>query len=291
MIALHRPKELLTLLHALNKRPSKRLSQNFLIDKNILNKIVQAAGEVSDTVVLEIGPGPGALTQLLLDENAHVVAVEKDTVFANHLQKTFASCNLKIFAQDILDFPLKEQIQSLMKDYGKKIKVIANIPYQISSSILIHLLPLHEYITSITLLVQKEFAERVCARSQTKDYGALTLYTSLYGQARFMGKVSKHCFYPSPKIDSAILHIDLLPPQHDNPLFFEQISRKAFQQRRKQLTSSLSPLFSADIIRNALNTLQLSETARPEELDFNAFSSLVSLLLTLSSSDNKKYTA
>jgi len=253
--------ELLEFLRSLGVEPKKGLSQNFLIDGNIVHKIVaQADIQVGDHV-LEIGPGPGALTEALVLKGAHVFAVEKDVIYAEAL-KRFSL--VEVFAQDIRDFDF-----SLLPS---RTKVVANLPYHLTAPILTLLAPHHELFTSLTLMVQEEVARRITAQPHSKEYGSLTVFLNFYSTPRYAFKVSRHCFYPQPNVDSAIVSLNLKqPPAVDAEAFFTFV-RTAFQHRRKMLTTtlghSLGPL---------LTQLGVNPKARPEELSLETFLDLFRL--------------
>jgi 16S rRNA (adenine1518-N6/adenine1519-N6)-dimethyltransferase len=247
--------QLLDFLRTLGVEPKKGLSQNFLIDGNILKKIVAEAKVQAGDSILEIGPGPGALTEALLAQGAIVYAVEKDRVYAEAL-KRFA--NVQVFAQDIREFDF-----SLLPN---GIKVVANLPYHLTAPILTLLAPQHSRFTTLTLMVQEEVARRIAACPRTKEYGALTVFLNFYSAPHYAFKVSKHCFYPQPKVDSAVITLVLKkPPSVDREAFFSFV-RMAFQHRRKMLKTTLGrdlgPL---------LEQLGENPQARPEDLSLDIF--------------------
>lgn len=222
--------ELIPFLQRLDVRPRKRLSQNFLIDPNICRKIVQTADVKPGDSVLEIGSGPGALTQELLAAGAHVFAVEIDRIFARELNRfQTADERLKVFETDFLEFPM-ERLPS-------PIKVVANLPYHITSPILEKLCA-HPFI-SLTLMVQKELADRIGSRPGTKEYSSFTIFLQFYSQLHSTFSVSASCFYPRPKVDSTVIRLDAKTPPPVDPAKFFPIVRKAFTQRRKMIRTSL----------------------------------------------------
>lgn len=263
---IYKPKELRAFLDALDAFPKKRLSQNFLIDGNIVRKIVDEAGIVSGDYVLEIGPGPGALTEEMIERGATVLAVEKDPIFAAELQRFDPSGNnLKVICDDILHVDLPESKQ--------KIKLIGNLPYHITTPILAKFLSKSsDRISSLTFMVQEEVAQRVVAKPKTSDYSSLTVFLNFYAHVKYAFKVTRNCFYPSPTVDSAI--ISLLPREIpfdvDQEKFFE-LTRKAFQMRRKTLKKSLKELYSDENILHALDINDLTVFTRPEELSIEQF--------------------
>ncbi len=267
-MSVFRPSELRQFLDSLGVRARKSLSQNFLIDGNILRKIVSAAGVTSDDLVIEIGPGPGALTEFLLQTGARVVAIEKDRVFANALQRLdHGNGQLRIFEADALDFDL-----SPILGLSSSIKVVANLPYQLTSPLLGKLVPLGPSVKSLTLMVQKEVAERITARAGTEDYSSLSIFVELYAEAQLMFTVEPTCFYPRPKVRSAVVHLDLhRPPADLDAASFIRFIRTAFGKRRKTLRSSLRSLFPREAISAALQAQRLGEDARPETLSLDQF--------------------
>lgn len=272
-MALYKPSELHQFLNEMGIKPKKGLSQNFLIDGNILKKMVNAADLQEGDTVIEIGPGPGVLTEALLDQGASVIAIEKDEKLASHLER-FQNGKLQILVDDFQNI----HFNRLLKDQ-EKVKVIANIPYNLTGLILQELLPKRDYIKTIHLMVQKEVAQRCTADVKTKDYSSFTLFTNYHSNAKFLFTVPKTCFYPKPKVDSAILELKLKEPPVDAPyeeLF--KLIRSAFQMRRKMLRASLKTIASPTVIEESLEKLGLPKSARPQELTLTDFSSLFHIL-------------
>jgi len=263
---LYKPSELRTFLDSLNIRPKKGLSQNFLIDGNIIRKIVDAAQLEKEDVVLEIGPGPGALTEMLLEKGVHVVAVEKDKILANALERLREpDKRLDVFCEDILEFPL-EKLKEFLKE-GQKVKVIANLPYHVTTPILAHLISHHTLFSRLIIMVQDEVARRFIALPKTSDYSSLTIFLHFFSQPKYLFMVSEQCFYPVPKVKSAVVALDLKEPcdVSDREKFFLTV-RTAFMHRRKMLRASLRDLYGSEHIVKALESLQYNPQARPEEL-------------------------
>lgn len=215
---------------------------------------------------MEIGPGPGALTEALLNQGAEVIAIEKDKLFASALH---FEGHLKVIEADILTCDLKEILG------GRRAKVVANLPYQITTPILQKLLPMHNYFTTLTLMVQKEYGERMVAPVGSSAYSSLTLFVRYYAMASLCFLVSPASFYPRPKVESCVVHLQLHthPPKVPEEHFFS-ITRRAFQQRRKMLRSSLAELFTPSKVEDLLEQLGLSRQARPEQLSFEQFERL-----------------
>lgn len=269
---MYRPTDLRRFLTSMGIQPKKGLSQNFLIDGNIIRKIVTTADIHANDIVLEIGPGPGALTEALLDANATVIAVEKDKMLAQALERLQKdNRKLAIYCDDIMDFPLEKELLPHI-DKGKKIKVVANLPYHLTTPILTMLIPRYDLISSLTVMMQEEVAKRITAQPGNKDYGSISIFLQYYSSPHYAFTISHHCFYPQPKIDSAVVTFTLEQPPKDideNSLF--QITRTAFEQRRKMLKNSLKDLYSHDAISNALQKIGCNPQARPEELSLEQY--------------------
>lgn len=260
---IYRPSELRAWMEQLSHRPRKMLSQNFLIDRNILRKILHTSDIQMGDYVVEIGSGPGALTEALLERGAEVIAIEKDTLFATQLKRLPGK--LTIYEADILSFPLEEALQ------GRRAKVVANLPYQITTPILQKLLPMYDCFSSLTLMVQREFGERLFAKKNTHSYSSLTLFAHYYANVQCGFLVKPTSFYPCPSVDSCVVHLQL--EKRHSPVSAEQffsITRRAFQQRRKMLRVSLKEQFLSEV-ESALISMGLSPTVRPEELSFEEF--------------------
>ncbi len=277
---IYKPSELRVFLDQLGIAPKKGLSQNFLIDGNIIRKIVAVSEVHPDDTILEVGPGPGSLTQALLDTGARVVAVEKDTVLAQALERLQTPAEqLKVFCHDILTFPLHEEIPRFMRE-ERKAKVIANLPYHLTTPILTQLSPLRELFTSLTVMVQEEVARRLTAQPGTSDYSSLTIFLRFYTHPHYAFTVSRNCFYPAPKVNSAVVVLKLREPPltgKDVETFFE-LTRTAFEQRRKMLRASLKGLFPPQTIEKALEEIGQNPLARPETLSLEQFLQLHALL-------------
>ncbi|MCK4934700.1 MAG: ribosomal RNA small subunit methyltransferase A, partial [Simkaniaceae bacterium] len=199
---LYRPSSLLAFLSENTVYPKKHLSQNFLIDGNIIKKIILAAAVKPNDLIVEIGPGPGVLTEALLQKGATVIAIEKDTLFANKLHRLAEDrSKLTVYSQDILTFPLEETL----KNYpDKQVKVISNLPYHLTSPIIEKLIPLYQIISTLTLMVQKEVGKRCTAEVNSKNYSSFPLFLQYYSTPKYLFSVSASCFLPKPKVDSAI---------------------------------------------------------------------------------------
>ena len=274
---MHKPSDLHAFLREQGIHAKKGLSQNFLIDGNIVQKIVNTAEISEGDLVLEIGPGPGALTQALLKRGAIVFAVEMDPNFASELNRLQTEDNkLEVYCDDILEFPLLEFLQR----QTKKIKVVANLPYHITTPILTRFLPLHQHVESLTIMVQKEFADRMRAEKNTPEYSSFTLFLQFYATVLKNFTISPNCFYPKPKVHSSVVHCKLHTPllEKDKTEAFFQMTRTAFGKRRKMLRSSLKDLYTPDDIEKVLTAIGHPPTARPEELGIEEFIAVLNAL-------------
>ncbi|MCI9626672.1 MAG: 16S rRNA (adenine(1518)-N(6)/adenine(1519)-N(6))-dimethyltransferase RsmA [Clostridia bacterium] len=264
------------------KQFAKSLGQNFLTDAGVLDAIVEGSGIGAQTDVLEIGPGIGVLTARLCRSARRVVAVELDEKLLPVLDETLAEFrNVEIVQGDIL----KTDIGALVQEHfgGNMVQVAANLPYYITSPILMRLIEAREWISSITVMVQKEVAERIAAPPGGKDYGVLSVAVQYYGSVELLTEVPPESFLPPPKVSSAVIRIHLLPQpsvRTDETLFFK-IVKASFAQRRKTLVNSLSAgmsCYGKDVIRAALEQIGLPETVRAERLSLEEFAKLTNLL-------------
>lgn len=273
---IYKPAELHAFLDSLGISPQRRLSQNFLIDGNVIRKIIAAAEVSPGDVVLEIGPGPGGLTEVILDAGAHVCAVEKDRVLAEALKRLDGP--LDVFCEDILQFPIEKELAPLLAG-GKKAKVIANLPYHLTTPILAHLMSLGHLFSSIVVMVQEEVARRFVALPSTPEYSSFTLHLNFYSKPSYAFTVSNNCFYPKPKVDSAVVKFELrAPPEVSDRQAFFLMTRTAFAQRRKMLRRSLKELCGSERVEKGLKGLSLNAQSRPEELSLEQFLGLFEAL-------------
>jgi 16S rRNA (adenine1518-N6/adenine1519-N6)-dimethyltransferase len=276
---IYKPSELHQFLNELGVHPKKGLSQNFLIDGNILRKIVTAAEVTPGDLILEVGPGPGSLTEELLNSGASVIAVEKDPVFAQALTRLKTNEHLlNITCADILEFPIDSTLRARLPK-GKKAKVIANLPYHLTTPIIALLVEKRELFSTLVLMVQEEVARRFVAKPKTSEYSSFTVFLNFFSNPHYAFTVNRHCFYPSPKVNSAVVVLELKePPQLANQEGFFILTRTAFQQRRKMLRGSLKDLYPSQKIEEALQQLGHPASARPEELSLDDFIKLFTLL-------------
>lgn len=258
----------------------KKFGQNFLIDEGIVNKIVREAGVTKDDFVLEIGPGIGTMTQLLCEQAGGVAAVEIDTNLIPILKETLAEYdNVTIINEDILKVDIKKLAEE--KNGGKPIKVVANLPYYITTPIIMGLFESNVPIDSITVMVQKEVADRMQVGPGTKDYGALSLAVQYYSKPQVVINVPPECFIPRPNVGSAVIRLTRYkePPVkvRDEKLMFKLI-RASFNQRRKTLANGLnnSPEinFSKEEITAAIESLHKGLSIRGEALTLSEFAAL-----------------
>ena len=261
----------------------KRYGQNFLIDANILEKIVASAGITKEDTVLEIGPGIGTLTQYLAEAAKQVICVEIDKNMIPVLEYTLADFdNVTVINQDIL----KADIVNILKENGAaSAKVVANLPYYITTPIIMELLEKDAPIESITVMIQKEVAERMQTGPGSKDYGALSLAVAFYSKAEVKMTVSPNCFIPRPNVDSAVIRLDKLKEpavKVNNKSEMFRIIKGAFEQRRKTLTNALShsSAYKTDKknIENALLEMGKNINIRGEELTLEEFARLSDIL-------------
>ena len=258
----------------------KKFGQNFLIDEGIVNKIVREAGVTKDDFVLEIGPGIGTMTQLLCEQAGGVAAVEIDTNLIPILKETLAEYdNVTIINEDILKVDIKKLAEE--KNGGKPIKVVANLPYYITTPIIMGLFESNVPIDSITVMVQKEVADRMQVGPGTKDYGALSLAVQYYSKPQVVINVPPECFIPRPNVGSAVIRLTRYkePPVkvRDEKLMFKLI-RASFNQRRKTLANGLNNSpginFSKEEITAAIESLHKGPSIRGEALTLSEFAAL-----------------
>lgn len=284
MASLGSPKNTIEIIQKYEFAFQKKFGQNFLIDTHVLEKIVDAAGVNKEDMVLEIGPGIGTMTQYLAEHARHVVAVEIDTHLIPILEETLADYdNITVINSDILKLDIKELAQTY--NQGKPIKVVANLPYYITTPIVMGLLESDVPIDNITVMVQKEVADRMQVGPGTKDYGALSLAVQFYADPYIVANVPPNCFIPKPNVGSAVIRLTRhqIPPVEvkDSKLMFRLI-RASFNQRRKTLQNGLnnSPEipFSKELIVEAIESLGVSPTIRGEALTLAQFARLADYL-------------
>lgn len=262
----------------------KKFGQNFLIDSHVLDKIIAAAGITQEDCVVEIGPGIGTLTQYLAESAREVIAVEIDRMLIPILEETLADYpNVTVINQDILKVNMGKLVQE--HNGGRPVKVVANLPYYITTPIIMNLFEQHVPVSSITVMVQKEVAERMQAGPGTKDYGALSLAVQYFSEPYIAANVPPNCFMPRPKIGSAVIRLTLhqKPPVEvaQEQMMF-RIIRASFNQRRKTMVNGLNNSqeipFTKNEIQSALRQMGLSESIRGEALTLQQFAELTNRL-------------
>lgn len=286
MAELNNPKIIQQLIREHNFSVQKKYGQNFLVDANILEGIVRAAGVTKEDVVLEIGPGMGSLTQYLLEAAGHVIAVEVDRMLIPILQENLKDYeNLTLIHGDVLKLDLKEILREHAGE--KKVKVVANLPYYITTPIVMELLEKQENLESITVMVQKEVAQRMQEGPGSKSYGALSLAVQYYSDPQIVLPVSKNCFLPKPDVDSAVIRLRIYAPEErpvkvKDPAFLFRLIRAAFNQRRKTLINAAANDSSLAVTKEqmaeALAQAGKPENIRGEALTLSEFAALSDLL-------------
>ena len=285
MAALADPKNTIEILNKYHIVFQKKYGQNFLIDSHVIDKIISAADITGDDTVLEIGPGIGTLTQHLCEHAGKVIAVEIDRSLIPILENDTLSAydNVKVINGDIMKLDIKKLIQD--ENGGKPVKIAANLPYYITTPIVMGLLESRLPIKSMTVMVQKEVAQRMQAAPGTADYGALSLAVQYYSAPYLAANVPVNCFMPRPKVDSAVIRLTLHeePPVavKDEKLMFSVI-RASFNQRRKTLVNGICNYAGLDISRErvvrALKALKIDENVRGEKLSLTDFARLSDIL-------------
>ncbi|MBP9997432.1 MAG: 16S rRNA (adenine(1518)-N(6)/adenine(1519)-N(6))-dimethyltransferase RsmA [Lachnospiraceae bacterium] len=283
MASLGIPANTIAVLQKYNFNFQKKFGQNFLIDTRVLENIIEESSIMSTDCVLEIGPGIGTMTQYLAENARHVIAVEIDKALIPILQDTLSEYdNVTVINDDIL----KVDINALCNEYneGKPIKVVANLPYYITTPIIMGLFESRVPLDSITIMVQKEVADRMQSGPGTKDYGALSLAVQYYSDPQIVANVPPNCFMPRPNVGSAVIKLtryDKSPVDvHDEKKMFSLI-RASFNQRRKTLVNGLTGggigVAKEDVL-SALEKMELSPTVRGEALTLEQFATLTNLL-------------
>lgn len=261
----------------------KKFGQNFLIDEHVLNKIIAASGVTKEDVVLEIGPGFGTMTQYLAEAAKEVIAVEIDKALIPILQETLQDYdNITLMNEDILKVDIRALVEE--KNGGRPIKVVANLPYYITTPIIMGLFEGHVPLDNITVMVQKEVAQRMQAGPGTKDYGALSLAVQFYACPYIVANVPPNCFIPRPSVGSAVIRLsrwDNPPVQVQDEKFMFALIRASFNQRRKTLQNSLvngGIGVEKEQVMSALKQMNLPPAVRGEALTLEQFAKLSDLL-------------
>ena len=280
MAELGNPQNTIEVLQKYRFNFQKKFGQNFLIDTHVLDKIIDASGVTEDDFVLEIGPGIGTMTQYLCERAREVVAVEIDKNLIPILSDTLKNySNVTVINEDILKLDICKLAEE--KNQGKPIKVVANLPYYITTPIIMGLFESHVPIDSITIMVQKEVAERMQEGPGSKEYGALSLAVQYYAKPEIVANVPPNCFMPRPNVGSAVIRLTWheKPPVEveDEKLMF-RIIRASFNQRRKTLANGLnnSPEIHLpkEVIQESIVSLGVPENIRGEALSLEQFAEL-----------------
>ena len=281
---LGNPQETIAVLNKYQFTFQKKFGQNFLIDTHVLEKIISAAGITEEDFVLEIGPGIGTMTQYLASAAREVCAVEIDKSLIPILEDTLKDYdNVTVINQDILKVDIAELARE--KNQGKPIKVVANLPYYITTPIIMGLFESHVPVESVTVMVQKEVADRMQVGPGTKDYGALSLAVQYYAEPYIVANVPPNCFMPRPKVGSAVIrltrHKETPVRVKDEKLLFG-IIRASFNQRRKTLANGLKNYeglpFTKEEIEEAISQCGFSPSVRGEALSLKEFAMLADAL-------------
>ena len=256
-----------------NILPKKRLGQNFIFDFNILNKIVKNIIPIQGHTIIEIGPGPGGLTKVILDNSPkELILIEKDIAFKNILEtliKKFPNTKTKLIIDDVL----KINLDSLIKS---KTKILSNLPYYISSQILLKVIPLNKFVTEAVFTFQSELADRVISESCSKNYSRLSVVVQSVCNVSKKLKLPATVFYPEPAVDSCVLKIE--PQSHiivKDVEILKAVTKKAFNQRRKKIKNSLEKIENISLY---LNELGINESIRAEEITVELYCELANLI-------------
>ena len=285
MATLGNPQNTIEILKKYEFMFQKRFGQNFLIDTHVLEKIIKSAEITKDDLVLEIGPGIGTMTQYLCENAREVIAVEIDKNLIPILENdTLAEYdNVTVINEDILKLDLNKLVEE--KNGGNRIKVVANLPYYITTPIIMGLFESHVPLQNITVMVQKEVADRMQAGPGSKDYGALSLAVQYYATPYIAANVPQNCFMPRPNVGSAVIRLTLHeepPVKVKDESFLFALIRASFNQRRKTLVNGLTNAselnLSKEQVQEALEKMGLSATVRGEALTLEQFAELSNLL-------------
>lgn len=278
------PRNTIEVLQRHNFTFQKKYGQNFLVDPNVLERVMDAAGVSGEDCVLEIGPGIGTMTQLLAERAGKVVAVEIDRNLIPILEETLSPySNVTVINEDVLKLDVEEAIR--VRGEGRPVKVVANLPYYITTPIIMSLLEGGAPLESITVMVQKEVAERMQAVPGTKDYGALSLAVQYYSRPEVVANVPPNCFIPRPNVGSAVIRLTRYgtpPVQAADPGKLFTVIRASFNQRRKTLANSLGNApglsVSRERVAGILEEMGLPAMIRGEALTLEQFAALGNLL-------------
>lgn len=279
MEKLSSPKRTKEIVNKYGFKFSKSLGQNFLIDENIIYKIIQGSEITKDDFIVEVGPGIGTLTQYLAEEAKKVLAIEIDKTLIPILEETLKDYeNIEVINSDVLELDLKELIEN--KFCGGEVKVVANLPYYVTTPIIMKFLEEEVPVKDIVVMVQKEVADRLKAKPNTKDYGSLSVAVQYYCEPEIVTRVPKSVFIPNPNVESTVIRLKVLDnPQvnvTDKKIFFDVV-RASFGKRRKTLLNSLSLSnlgLSKDEIKQVLEISDIDPKRRGESLNIEEFATL-----------------
>ncbi len=282
MEKLSNPQVTIEIIKKYNFAFQKRFGQNFLIDGRVIDKIIAAADITKEDTVLEIGPGIGTMTQYLAEAAGQVIAVEIDKNLLPVLEETLEEYdNVTVINEDILKVDIKE----LIRGKTDKVKVVANLPYYITTPIIMGLFENHIPASSITVMVQKEVADRMQSAPGSKDYGALSLAVQYYANPYIVANVPPNCFMPRPNVGSAVIRLtswEEPPVQVKDEVLMFKLIRASFNQRRKTLQNGINNYpdlsFTKTDVVNALKEMGLPETVRGEALTLEQFAELANIL-------------
>ena len=288
---LGNPQNTIAVLQKYNFIFQKKFGQNFLIDTHVLDKIIRAAEIGKDDLVLEIGPGIGTMTQYLSCAAGKVIAVEIDRALIPILEDTLDGYdNVRVINEDVLKVDIRKLVEE--ENEGRPIKVVANLPYYITTPIIMGLFENHVPLKSITIMVQKEVADRMQTGPGSKDYGALSLAVQYYAKPEIVANVPPNCFIPRPNVGSAVIR---LTRYEEAPVFAEDehhmfsLIRASFNQRRKTLVNGLTNggVAQKEQVLWALSEMNLPATIRGEALTLSQFAALSNLLLSMAKEQQK----
>lgn len=270
----------LDLINQTNFKFSKKYGQNFLTDKNFLTSIVNLAEITKEDEVLEIGTGAGTLTKEISKQAKKVISYEIDTTLQPIISENLKDIdNIKVIFQDIMQSSIKD----IESNFSGKYKIVANLPYYITTPIIFKFLEETDNVESLTIMVQKEVADRIVCKQGSKDYGILSVMMDFYGNAKIIKKVSRTMFKPAPNVDSAVVRLDIKCKYDIDKKLFSQVVRTAFANRRKTLINNLFMKYglSKEKFAEILTELNIDSTVRAEQLSTQQFFTLTNKLLQL----------
>ncbi|MCX8075187.1 MAG: 16S rRNA (adenine(1518)-N(6)/adenine(1519)-N(6))-dimethyltransferase RsmA [Clostridia bacterium] len=274
------------IMNKYNIKANKKYGQNFLINDSILENISNISELSMDDLVIEIGPGLGNLTEYIIDKVGHMILVEIDKNMIDVLTERFMGKNYTLLNEDILNINIDEVIENISLQLGKQfknIKLIANLPYYITTPIIFKILEQSKLIDTVVIMVQKEVAERIVAKPRTKDYGILTIMVDYYADSKIEIIVPNSCFIPAPNVTSAVVSLKVRSKYNvKNTKIFYELVHKAFEQRRKKLSNSLTSTrfmnMDKQSITKLLESSGLGENCRAEEISVEKYVEISNML-------------